>query len=175
MIPSTDIIIGSAIGLSMLTGFFRGLIKEMISLAIWVLAAWLGVHYASIPAKWIGAYVQEPRLQYILGFLIILLVVLLIGGILQRLLYWALVKTGLRGTDRVLGMGFGMLRGVLLISLILAVFHKSPLMETVPTDGYLYKLCQPVVTWIESWLPKSIEWMKKKQGGELIAQYTAEE
>lgn len=44
--------------------------------------------------------------------------VVVAGAVVNRLIGMAVRKTGLSGTDRVLGMGFGFVRGVLLVGLL---------------------------------------------------------
>ncbi len=41
-----DIAIIAIIGLSVLTGLFRGFVKEAVALLVWVVAIWLGFNYS---------------------------------------------------------------------------------------------------------------------------------
>ena len=38
-----DLAIIAVIGLSVLTGLFRGFVKELVALCVWILAIWLGI------------------------------------------------------------------------------------------------------------------------------------
>mgnify|MGYP006371064045 FL=1 len=40
-----DYVIIAIIGLSVITGLFRGFVKELIALTVWVLAIWLALNY----------------------------------------------------------------------------------------------------------------------------------
>jgi membrane protein required for colicin V production len=53
-----DIAIISVIGLSVLTGLFRGFVKELVALCVWVLAIWLGINYSQSLDPWLQSYIQ---------------------------------------------------------------------------------------------------------------------
>lgn len=156
-----DISILVIIGLSVITGLVRGFIKELIAICIWVLAIWLAVHYNTIFDKWLSAYIQDTRLKNIIGFIIVLLGTLFIGGILNNLFGLALKNSGLSSMDRLLGVGFGFARGVLIVAFIMAVVQFTSLpYEDYTKQSKLYTKFDPLVKILSSYVPDLIKKVK---------------
>ena len=134
--------------LSMFTGFMRGFWKEVIALAAWVIAIWLAFSYTPVVAVWLAPYIHEQPLRFGLAFLGIILAVLLAGSATNATVGFILRHAGLRGADRVLGMGFGFIRGALIISLLLtlAVVAKVDL-KPYQVSSRFYPYFVPAVKW----------------------------
>ncbi|MCQ8239644.1 CvpA family protein [Rhizosaccharibacter radicis] len=114
--------------LSALLGLLRGFVREALGLAAWIGAALLAVRLypEALPVanRWIGATgVAEP-----VTFLAVF-AVLLIGFLLIAAAIGGLVRdTVLGGIDRLLGIGFGALRGfaVLVVAFVLGATVLTP-------------------------------------------------
>ena len=153
-----DFVIITVIGLSVLTGLFRGFIKELIALCIWVLAIWHAFTYSSDLANWLQTYVQDKTVRTIVAFVAILLVTILAGGLCNAVLSFILRRSGLSGTDRFLGMGFGFVRGVFIVALMMLVVN----MTSLPQQEYIsqstfYAKFNPLVTWLSGYMPGLIK------------------
>lgn len=156
-----DLVIIAVIGLSALTGLFRGVVKEVIALGIWILAIWLGYNYSQSLDPWLQSYIQEKSARTVVAFLIILFGTLLAGGIVNTILSFMLKSTGLSGMDKILGMVFGFARGVFIVALILAAVKMTslPYQQYVQNSKVIAQL-NPVVNWISGYLPVFIERVK---------------
>lgn len=156
-----DLFIIGIIGLSALTGLFRGAVKEVIALAIWIVAVWAGFNQAQSLTPYLQAYIQNPTACIIAAFIIIVLAVLLAGALLNYILSLLVRRTGLSSMDKILGMIFGFARGVFIVSLILAILK----MTSFPYQQYTQNstICaqlQPVVNWISGYMPTLINQLK---------------
>jgi membrane protein required for colicin V production len=124
-----DYVIIGILFLSALIGLARGLIREVLSLVIWVvavLAAWtLHRPLADQLTPWLST--SSVRLG--VAFIIVVLVVLILGAILGQLLTTLVDKTGLTGTDRLLGVVFGAARGALLVAVLVYLAALTPMPE----------------------------------------------
>lgn len=157
-----DIAIIFVIGLSVLTGLFRGFVKELVALCVWALAIWLGVHYSPNLDPWLQTYIQEKTARTAVAFVIILFATLFAGGVVNAILSFILKRSGLSGTDRTLGMLFGFLRGVFIVALlIIAVKMTSFPYEQYARNSVLYYRFDPVVSLLSAHMPDFVTQMKK--------------
>jgi membrane protein required for colicin V production len=100
---------------SVVLGALRGLIHEVISLAAWVLAFLLAQVHAETVAAWLPAGISLPAVRLAAGFALIFIGVAVGGAIFAWVLGRFLQAVGLRPVDRILGAGFGLARGVIVL------------------------------------------------------------
>jgi len=79
---------------------------------------WLALEFGQIFVPVFSEILPSPTLQIWAARLMTFVLVVVAGAVVNRLIGMAVRKTGLSGTDRVLGMGFGFVRGVLLVGLV---------------------------------------------------------
>ena len=124
-----DYIIIGIIAVSAVIGLARGLVREVIALAVWVaalIAAWL--FYQPV-AEQLTPWISTPSVRIGAAVLILVLAVLILGAIVGFLLAMLVDKTGLTGTDRLLGMVFGAARGAVLVALLVFLATLTPLTQ----------------------------------------------
>ena len=113
-----DIAILAVIAISAVLSLLRGMIREVLSLVAWVAAFWVARTYNPAAASWIGSWVTLPSAQWVLGFGLLFVGTLLAMGVVNFLLCRIVVASGLTATDRVLGIAFGILRGVAVVTFL---------------------------------------------------------
>ena len=116
---AADFAILVVVGLSCILGLWRGLVREVLVLTSWiaiVLVSWL---YIGSLAELLQDLIEQPVLQTLIAFLIILLGVGLLRLGLTKVLHSLLKLAGLALMDRILGGVFGVLRGVLIVCVVL--------------------------------------------------------
>ena len=155
-----DCAIVAVIGLSIITGMFRGFVKELISLGVWVLAIWLASTYSQIVSVWVQHYIADKTACVAVAFVAVLVATLIAGALVNIIISLSLHRSGLSGIDRLLGMGFGFVRGVFIVALLMLVAK----MTSLPSDEYraksrLYEQFDPLVDWIYGYTPKVIKQM----------------
>ncbi len=146
--------------LSTIVGVIRGFVREGLSLVVWILAFWLAFSFANYVADhWIGqAHVHNDSLRYGLSFAAIFLATLIIGGFINFLIGTAVQKTGLGGTDRIMGLIFGFIRGALIIAVLLLFINLTPAVK----ENWFKQAQTPqhfswLVNWIHGLIPENFK------------------
>lgn len=156
-----DYAIIAVVGLSMITGLIRGFVKESIAMGVWILAVWLAITYSSQLAVLLEPYIGDASARAIVAFAATVILTLIAGGLFNSLLGFVLKRSGLSGTDRVLGMGFGFVRGAFIVAILMLVVNMTSLPhEEYRTQSTLYAKFDPLVTWLSGFAPAFIKRMQ---------------
>ncbi len=126
---AVDIAILCVVGVSALVGALRGFLREVLSLAAWVAAFWVAWATSDDVAPIFATLVTAPTGQLILAFVVVFVGTLLGVGIVNWLIFKLADKTGLSGTDRLLGVAFGFGRGAALVLAAVLVAGLLPVRE----------------------------------------------
>jgi len=144
-----DWIIVAIVGISSLISIARGFVKEAVSLAIWASAFFIAVSFHERLAVLMQGSVASASLRYIFSFAALFIATLLLGSMVKYLLAELVKVTGLRGTDRILGVVFGLGRGVIIVMALLLLL---PLVIPVDQDPWWQQsLLIPEFLLMEQW------------------------
>lgn len=149
------------IALSVFISLVRGFTREVISLITWIAAFLLAFNFASDISGYFAGRVNSGTIRFALGFGIIFIVTLIIGAILNYLVSTLVDRTGLSGTDRVLGIGLGAARGVLIVSMMIVVagFSSIP-KEPAWEDSMLLPHFQMCADWLKQFVPTALNYVQ---------------
>ena len=135
-----DYIIIGIILLSIVISMFRGFVREVLSLASWIAAFFVASQFF----PYLAEYLTQIEKVYMRNAVAI--GGLFVGGVVNFTISQLIDKTGLTGTDRVLGACFGLLRGALIVAALLffvdsfTEFDQSPLWKEstlIPHFGFI--------------------------------------
>lgn len=152
-----DVVVLALIALSAILSLFRGFVKEALALATWLVAFWVAMGFYEALAQWLAQWISTPSAQKVTAFVLLFICVLLLGAAINYLAGKLVAKTGLTGTDKMLGVVFGAARGAVIIAILVLMAGLTPM----PQDpwwqesqflGYFEELA----LWMRSFLPADI-------------------
>jgi membrane protein required for colicin V production len=108
-----DYIVLVIIGLSAVFSMLRGMTREFLGLAGWVLAVFIAVTTAPFMTDWLSSFLKVDGLTDILSWALPFTATVVIWFILASLISPGLKRAGLGALDTWFGILFGVLRGVL--------------------------------------------------------------
>ena len=114
-----DIIIIVILAFALIRGIFRGLVKELSSIVGVIAGFYAAYSYYPLIADYLTGWISNSGYRNILAFLIIFCSVLIIVGILGLLIKYVLKIASLGWFDRTCGAIFGLIKGVLIVSVVI--------------------------------------------------------
>jgi membrane protein required for colicin V production len=140
-----DIVILSVIGLSALISLLRGFTKEALSLVTWLGAFFIASHYYQRLAVHF-TNIRDEMFRNGAAIAALFVATLIVGAIVNYVISQLVQKTGLSGTDRVLGVVFGGFRGVLVVAA--ALFFMDAFTAFPNTEWWKHSQLLPQFNWI---------------------------
>jgi membrane protein required for colicin V production len=138
---------------SLALGLWRGLIGEVLALLAWVLAglaAWqLGPEVGALITA-----IADPGLRVLAGYAAVFVGVLIVLSLIKLAVRGLLKALGLTAVDRVLGVVFGVARGLLIVFILVAIGGMTSLPKEIWWRNA--SLSQPLETAVlasKPWLP----------------------
>jgi membrane protein required for colicin V production len=129
-----DLVLIAIIGGSVVSGFLAGFARAGVGFLAAITGVLFGFWFYGIPAAWIHKFVSSVAVSNLVGFLVVFVAFVALGGLIGKLLSKLFKWTGLSWLDRLMGAGFGFVRGGLI-----AVAFVSVLLAFTP---------RPVPAWM---------------------------
>ncbi len=152
-----DYVILVIVGASIAIGLWRGVVGEIIALAAWVLAFFAARAWGLEMAQLLQNSITDPTWRLIAAWVIIFAAVLLLMALLRLAVRGLLKALGLTLSDRLLGIVFGALRGMLIALALVAVGGMTSLpKEKWWSEAYFSAPLETAVIAGKPWLPPEV-------------------
>lgn len=123
-----DGVVAFVIFVSAILAYSRGFVREILSIAGWVIAAIVAFNFApqaeplirEIP--YLGDFITSCQLGIIAGFAAVFAVALIFTSIFTPIFSGLVQKSSIGGLDQGLGFAFGAIRGIVLILVALVIY-----------------------------------------------------
>jgi membrane protein required for colicin V production len=112
---SADYVIIATVVISGTIGLLRGLLREVVALMTWLVAAFVAWHFSSMLEPHLGGLLQEESVRPWVARAILFVGVLLLGTAIGAAVDYFVRLSLFTGIDRFLGLVFGLLRGILIV------------------------------------------------------------
>ncbi len=129
LLTNADWLIISVIVISALISLLRGFAKESISLGGWLFASFAAAKFYPLLSKFYLPYCGDSIFATTCSVITIFIVILFLNYLLSQLLVAIINKIGLGYFDHVLGLIFGIMRGLLLVIVLIMVLQASDLLD----------------------------------------------
>lgn len=140
---------------SALISILRGFVREVFSLAAWVLALVAAARLGGPLAQAMDDTIADPQVRAVTAFLLLFFVTLLLASLVGVIAYRLVHKSGLEGTDRSLGLFFGVLRGFVVVGIVVLVVRGTPIGDYPSySQAYLRPVVEPVAGFLHRLLPE---------------------
>lgn len=159
--PVADLVIAAVVVISVTVGLFRGFVKEALSVATLLIAAWAAMNFGADAGRLGEAWISSEGLKVWFGRILVFIAILAVGGLIGWGISRLVRLSILSGTDRALGGLFGFCRGALLIGVFiiggqLASFDRDAWWQ----NSRLIPYGTIVADWIRIMAPKGFDLLK---------------
>jgi membrane protein required for colicin V production len=149
-----DYAVIAIVGISILLSVIHGLVREILSLAAWVVAFVVAQMYATGAASLFSPALTSPPLRLFAGFVAVFLTVLVAMTLLAIAVSRLIRTAGLGFADRALGAVFGLVRGLAIVTIAVLLAGLTALPRQTAWRHAMFN--EPLVilaNWVKVWLP----------------------
>lgn len=131
-----DLVFVTILVVSALIGVSRGFVKEALSLLAWVVSFYLAWQFtdavladASVLMAYLKSHVGVPAFRTAIVFTGLFIGSMLVFSLINYVIDKLVGVTPLAALNKLLGMGFGLLRGAFIVAIIVAGLQATPVAE----------------------------------------------
>lgn len=159
---------------SALLSLWRGFAREAISLAAWVVAFFVATMFSPSMEVLLEGIIDNQQVRHLCAFALLFVATLVVGSMLGLLLRQLLKVTGLGLLDRILGMAFGLVRGVVLaLALVLLAELAMEASDVARPAWYRQSVLVPQLLLLENWARDTtaqlLNWLSSWEGGRSLS------
>jgi membrane protein required for colicin V production len=139
-----------------LFGGLRGLVKEALSLLYWIAAVVLASMFSEAVADTMTGLIDTRSVRTIAAFVLIFVATIFAGALISNLISRATAAVGLRAVDRGLGAIFGIIRGVVIVTVIVMLTAQLGTLNEIYTESVLVPYLMIVAEYLREFFDLSM-------------------
>ncbi|MDH5180640.1 MAG: CvpA family protein [Gammaproteobacteria bacterium] len=152
-----DFIIIGIIILSAIVSSIRGFVREALSLAGWVVAFWVALTFSGGLSLLFERSITDPVLRLIASFLLLFVATLIVASIVSYFSIQLVERSGMTRADRSIGVVFGVLRGILIVTAMVMFSGLTPFPQTPSWDNsFLLYYFEGLAVWLRDLMPADV-------------------
>ena len=154
--------------ISVILSIIRGFVREVLSIAGWVIAFIAASTFAHDFEPYIPSEIGGESLRIISAFILVFIVTLIISVLITTLLNTLIKNVGLGFIDRILGAFFGFSRALIIVMVLvliagLTALPQQSLWQQAVLSTPMEALAEHVLPWLPDDLSKRISFEKKDE------------
>jgi len=158
-----DLAVLVIIGISVIVSMLRGLVRELLALVSWVVAFFVARYFTPIVAPWFTKTVPDDTLRFLVAYLAVFVMTLLVMTLLSIAVASLVKAAGLGAFDHILGAGFGLVRGIVIVLIAtllvgLTILPRQPAWRNSLSGARLAELGDTAKAWLPYDLAKRIHY-----------------
>jgi membrane protein required for colicin V production len=123
--------------LSIFLGIIKGFVRELLSLAFFILAVILAFLFYQDMGNILAKYIKDKDVSHFAGFTIVFTIVMIVGAIVTYFVKKVFVIGPMKPIDRILGGTFGLVRGVAIAGVIVFGLIAFPIDDRLIKESQL--------------------------------------
>lgn len=152
-----DIVIILIVFASAIISSVRGFMREALSLAGWVMAFWISLSFSGSLAILFDQTFDDPILRMVVAFLLLFVASLIVATIVSYFGIQLVERTGMTRADRSIGVVFGVLRGILIVTALVMFSGLTPFPQTSSWgDSFFLYYFEGIAVWLKDLMPGDV-------------------
>lgn len=152
-----DFVILLIIILSAVVSSVRGFVREALSLSGWIIAFWVSLTFSGGLSVLFDRTIADPILRLVVSFLILFIASLIVSTIVNYFVTQLVHRSGMTRADRSIGVVFGVLRGILIVTALVMFSGLTPFPQTPSWDNsFLLYYFEGIAVWLRDLMPGDV-------------------
>ncbi|MBQ7413682.1 MAG: CvpA family protein [Alphaproteobacteria bacterium] len=155
-----DLILAIVVVISVLFALYRGLVRELLGIAAWILAGFAALYSYAPLQPLMNKMIENKTTAGIVGSLVVALLVLVIMTLINSWITKRLRQSALSGLDRILGLMFGIGRAGLLAAICYlgaSMFMPEQKLNEMEEQNISVPYVRTMAGWLEYVIPDNIK------------------
>ncbi len=151
-----DIVLFIVIGVTLVFGIIKGLVRQIIGILAVIVGLILALVYYPYIAYLFGRVISSQVLSHFLGFILIFLAILCLGGIISWLVS-KMIKGPLKFMNHLLGGGLGLIKGILICGVFVFALLIFPVNVKALENSFVAPYCLKMTKVVVGLIPQELK------------------